>query len=58
MKIMLDTNVLISAFVFGRKTGKLIAKLFHSEHELFVSEYIDREFKDKLTFTISSGIKR
>ena len=48
MKIMLDTNVLISAFVFGGKTGELMVKLFYSEHELYVSEYIDREFKDKL----------
>ena len=48
MKIMLDTNVLISAFVFGGKTGELMVRLFHSEHELYVSEYIDREFKDKL----------
>ena len=48
MKIMLDTNVLISAFVFGGKAGKLINHLFDSEHELYVSEYIDKEFQDKL----------
>ncbi len=48
MKIMLDTNVLISAFVFGGKAGKLLEMLFDSEHQLYVSEYIDQEFKDKL----------
>lgn len=48
MKIMLDTNVLISAFVFGGKAGKLMNMLLESEHELYVSEYIDNEFKDKL----------
>lgn len=48
MKIMLDTNVLISALIFGGKTGKLMEMLFDSEHELYVSEYIDQEFKDKL----------
>lgn len=48
MKILLDTNVLISAFVFGGQTGSLLAVLFESEHELYVSEYIDLEFKEIL----------
>lgn len=48
MKIMLDTNVLISAFVFGSKAGALLNRLFESEHILYVSEYIDQEFKEKL----------
>lgn len=48
MKILLDTNVLISAFVFGGQAGKLLNFLFSSEHDLYVSEYIDREFKEKL----------
>lgn len=48
MKIMLDTNVLISALVFGGKAGELLGRLFESEHVLYVSEYIDREFKEKL----------
>lgn len=45
---MLDTNVLISAFVFGGQAGKLLGILLDSEHELFVSEYVDCEFKAKL----------
>ena len=48
MKIMLDTNVLISAFVFGGKAGELLGRLFGSGHVLYVSEYIDQEFKEKL----------
>ena len=48
MKIMLDTNVLISAFVFGGRAGRLLGKLFESEHELYVSKYVDEEFKAKL----------
>ena len=44
MRIMLDTNVLISALVFGGRTGRLPNMLFESEHELYVSEYIDQEF--------------
>ncbi|MCD8196975.1 MAG: putative toxin-antitoxin system toxin component, PIN family [Lachnospiraceae bacterium] len=49
MKIMLDTNVLISAFIFGGKTGTLLEELFASDHELYISEYVDQEFKEKLT---------
>ena len=41
MKIMLDTNVLISAFIFGGKTGELFNLLFDSEHELYVYKYVD-----------------
>lgn len=48
MKIMLDTNVLISAFVFGGKTGSLLMQLLDSEHELYISEYVDQEFRDKM----------
>lgn len=48
MRIMLDTNVLISALIFGGKTGKLLDKLMRSEHELLVSDYVNQEFKDKL----------
>ncbi|MCC8082120.1 MAG: putative toxin-antitoxin system toxin component, PIN family [Lachnospiraceae bacterium] len=48
MKILLDTNVLISAFVFAGKTGALLSELIGSDHRLYVSEYVDREFKEKL----------
>ena len=40
MKIMLDTNVLISALVFGGKTKLLLENLILSDHEIFVSEYV------------------
>lgn len=43
MKIMLDTNVLISAFVFGGRAGKLLHRLLESEHVLYVSDYVDKE---------------
>ncbi len=49
MKIMLDTNVLISAMIFGGQTGRLLERLFDSDHELYVSEYVDSEFKEKLS---------
>ena len=48
MKILLDTNVLISAFVFGGKAGQLLEKLFDSDFELLVSDYVNKKFHDKL----------
>lgn len=48
MKIFIDTNVLISGFVFGGKTGELLKTLIRSEHELILSDYVDAEFKEKL----------
>lgn len=48
MRILIDTNVLISAFVFGGKAGKLLELLFDSSNELLISEYVDLEFKEKL----------
>lgn len=45
---MLDTNVLISALIFGGQAGRLLSQLFLSEHELLVSEYDDEEFQAKL----------
>jgi len=48
MKILLETNVLISAFVFGGKAGQLLEKLFDSDFELLVSDSVDKEFHDKL----------
>ncbi len=48
MRIMLDTNILISAFVFGGKTRKILECLFENKHEILVSQYVDSEFKTKL----------
>ena len=48
MRILLDTNVLISAFVFGGAAGRLLEKLFDGNFELFVSDYVEREFCAKI----------
>ena len=45
MKIMLDTNVLISAFIFGGKVRNALKILFETDCEIFISEYVDNEFK-------------
>ena len=48
MRIIIDTNVLISAFVFSGKVEKLLEMLFDGGYELLVSDYVDAEFKAKL----------
>lgn len=48
MKIMLDTNVLISAFVFGGKVREVLATLFETDCDIYVSEYVDEEFLGQL----------
>ena len=45
MKVMLDTNVLISAFIFGGKVRKALIELFETDCDIYVSEYVDKEFK-------------
>ena len=46
MKIMLDTNVLISALVFGGKPREAISQLVSEGHDIYVSTYVDQEFRD------------
>ncbi len=48
MKIMLDTNILISALVFGGMPKQVISKLLLNGHDLFISDYVDNEFIDKV----------
>ena len=48
MRIMLDTNVLISALIFDGRIGRLLKFLLDSRYPVLVSEYVDREFHDKL----------
>lgn len=48
MKIMLDTNVLISALVFGGTPKQLIGKLLLAGHDIYVSDYVYTEFIDKI----------
>ncbi len=48
MKILLDTNILISAFVFGGAVGNLLNLLMALDYEMYVSDYVDGEFREKL----------
>ena len=43
MKIMIDTNILISSIVFKGKVYNLVKYLLESEHEIYVSEYVEQE---------------
>ena len=48
MKVMLDTNILVSAFVFkSKKMNKLIYKL-STEHEIVICSYTIEELKELL----------
>lgn len=47
MKIMLDTNILISALVFGGKSREILLMLIDSDHKIYVSDYVAKEFSDK-----------
>lgn len=48
MKILLDTNVLISALVFGGKARSILLTLIRTDHKLYVSDYVVREFSEKV----------
>ena len=48
MKVMLDTNILVSAFVFkSKKMNQLIYKL-STEHEIVICSYTIEELKELL----------
>ena len=46
MKIMIDTNVLISSLVFGGMPKQLIGKLLLMGHDLYISDYVYQEFTE------------
>ena len=48
MKILVDTNVLISAMVFDGRVLRLLKFLIEACYDVLVSEYVDNEFHDKL----------
>ena len=48
MRLLIDTNVLISSFVFDGRPLNLLYTLFAKGYALYVSEYIDAEFREKV----------
>lgn len=48
MKVILDTNVLISAIVFGGKARSVLLALMSTDNKIYVSEYVVKEFSEKV----------
>ncbi len=48
MRLVLDSNIYLSNFVFGGLTARVCTLCFE-EHEVFISPYIKAELSDKLT---------
>lgn len=48
MRVFLDTNVIISALVFGGGVRRLLVELLESGYELCTSSYVDDELREKL----------
>ena len=46
MKIMIDTNILISAFVFKSKTINEVIRRLTDEHEIVIASYCIEELKE------------
>ncbi len=56
MKIVIDTNVLISAFI-ATGTCKDILEYAIEAHEIIISSYILKELKEKLTVKLGFSMK-
>lgn len=48
MRVLIDTNILISAFIFQGRPRSLVFRLLEERHEVLVTSYIDSEFYRKL----------
>lgn len=44
MKIMLDTNVLISALISSGTPKQLIGQLLLIGHDIYISDYVENKF--------------
>jgi putative PIN family toxin of toxin-antitoxin system len=53
LKVIFDTNVLISAFLTEGLCWKLLTKANRKEFDLFISSYILEEFEDNLCFKLN-----
>ena len=44
MKILIDTNILISTFALEGRVRKIFDALLDTKFEIIITEYVDREF--------------
>ena len=58
MKIMLDTNVLISAFVFKSNVINEVIQKLSSEHEIIIASYCIEELKDVIRDKFNINMKK
>lgn len=56
MKVMLDTNILVSAFIFKSKTMNELINKLSNEHEILIASYCVEELKELIRskFNVSS----
>ena len=54
MRIMLDTNILVSAFALGGKVKVLLNMISLTKNEMFVTEYVYSEFRRVVNKKFSS----
>ena len=45
MKILIDTNILISTFALEGRVRKIFDALLDTKSEIVITEYVDREFR-------------
>lgn len=58
MKIMLDTNVLISAFVFKSSIINEVIKRISNEHEIVIASYCIEELKEVVNEKFNIDMKK
>lgn len=46
MKIVIDTNVVVSGIIFGGIPAQILAKVFNNSHQIIALEYIISEYFD------------
>ncbi len=58
MRIMLDTNILISAFIFKSKKMNELIKVLSNEHKIIIASYCIDEMRDliKRKFKVSINV--
>jgi len=58
MQVMLDTNILISAFIFKSKTMNTLIKKLSEEHEIIMLSYCIEELKELINIKFNIDTKK
>lgn len=57
MRVMLDTNILISAFLFKSKTMNLLIEKLSKEYKMVICSYTLGELKELMTYKFKVDMK-